>query len=405
MPSSRRSYLAAAVATGIAGCTGWLPGGDTTENVEPADRRVTRLPDPGADEWFRPARSFANDLVAPEATPPQDDPSQRWAEPTTDPVRSVVVADGRVIVGTREAVVAIGLEDGSREWETDDGSGLLSVVEGRCYARSDDAVVALDAETGEREWRYETERFGAEPVEFDGTVYVTDADGLVGLHADTGDVRWTVDDVHHGGTLAIDDGRLHWTTVDAHRILDLEGPSPPEERPEIPLYGDESIVTPVAPAVDGSTIALGGFDDGDRQRAPVRLLSTNGMVWSRPFERAVQTPALLDERVLAVGYDNRAAALDESVVAAFDRETTELDWETTIPEPAGPPTVADGTIYLGGSYPSETRGVTGRLFALDAETGAVRWERETDGTSAGHPLAVVDDAIVIGTQRGIVTLE
>ncbi|WP_290809836.1 PQQ-binding-like beta-propeller repeat protein [Halovivax sp.] len=407
LPSTRRrSYLAAVAATGLAGCAGWLPGGDDAdENTEPADRRVRRIPEPGADEWFRSTRSFANDVVAPEATPPREAPSERWSEATAEPVRSIAVADGRVYVGTRETVVAVDLADGSREWETDDGSGFLSVVDGRCYTRSEAGVTALDAETGDREWRYETDLVGRDPVEFDGTVYVPVGDGLRGLHADTGEPRWTVDGAGPHGALAIADGTVHWTTTDAHRLLELAGPEPPVERSEIPLYGYESVVRPVPPAVDDSTIALGGYEEGDRGGAPVQLLSTRGAVWSRPFERAVQTPALVEDRVLAAGYDNGSDALEESTVASFDRETLETNWETTVPEPVGPPAVADGTIYLGGSHPTERRAVTGRLFALDAETGDLRWERETDAGFAGHPLALVDDAIVLGTREGIVALE
>lgn len=190
-----------------------------------------------------------------------------------------------------------------------------------------------------------------------------------------------------------------------YRTFVPEGPTLPEVRTTIQFDGFASPTSPTAPAVVEGTIALGGWGtttDGD---AAVRMLSSRGVIWHRPFEPAVMTPAILEDRLLVTGYDNGSDALDESAVAAPDLETGDPLWETTVPEPVGPPAVGDGLIYVGGAHPSEPADETGHLFALEAETGDLRWELETDGSFAGHPLALVEDVIVLGTRQGVVVLE
>ena len=264
--------------------------------------------------------------------------------------------------------------------------------------------MARNAESGDVEWRHESARFVRSVLEVDGTVYYTAGGDLHGLHADTGDRRWTVDGDGRGGTLALADGELHWASLANYRIFAPNGGERPEERTTLALAGVDPVTEPTAPAVVDDAIALGGWSS-DRGPAPVRWASRRGIVWQRPFEPAVNTPAVLEDRLLATGYDNGESALDESTVAALEPETGDPIWETTVPEPIGPPAVADGAIYAGGAHPSEPSDETGHLFAIDVETGDVLWELDTDGSFAGHPLALVDDAVVLGTRRGVAVLE
>lgn len=109
--------------------------------------------------------------------------------------------------------------------------------------------------------------------------------------------------------------------------------------------------------------------------------------------------------VLSIAVVNGTDALDGSTVAALEPDTGGPIWETTVHEPVGPPAVGDGVIYAGGGHPSEPADETGHLFALEAETGDVLWEIDTDGAFAGHPLALVEDVVVIGTRTGVVVFE
>ncbi|ELY40038.1 outer membrane protein assembly factor BamB family protein [Natronorubrum tibetense] len=370
MPATRRRALVAiAAAGGVAGCTDLLSTGES-DDTSPADRRVDASYEPGDGEWIRSSRSFANDLVSTTARPPRDEPNERWS------------------AGDRGSVLDI------------------AVVDGRCYVANDEALVARDAETGEVVWRHELAENNLLRtfLEVEGTVYYTADGDLHGLHADTGDRRWTVGGEDRYGTLALADGTLHWTTTETHRLLEPEGGSRPTARSAIPLDGYESRVRPSEPAVVDGSIALGGWPYRSGS-APIRSLSRRGTIWSRPFEPYVPTPAMVGNRLLATGYDNDSNALDESTVASFDLETGDPHWETTVPEPVGQPAVADGMIYTGGSYPSESATETGHLFALEIETGEIRWEIDTDGAFAGHPLALVDDVVVLGTRTGVIVLE
>ena len=406
MPATRRRALVAiAAAGGVAGCTDLLSTGES-DDTSPADRRVDASYEPDVGEWIRSSRSFANDLVSTTARPPRDEPNERWSAGDRGSVLDIAVVDGVVFAGGRDGIEARRLEDGDLRWDDDESVVFLAVVDGRCYVANNEALVALDAETGDAVWRHELAENDLlrSFLEVEGTVYYTADGDLHGLHADTGDRRWTVDGEGRGGTLALADGTLHWTTVQTHRLLDLEGASRPTERSTIPLDGYESRVRPSEPAVVDGTIALGGWSARSGS-APIRSLSRRGTIWSRPLEPSVLTPAMVGNRLLATGYDNDSNALDESTVASFDLETGDAHWETTVPEPVGSPAVANGVIYTGGGHPSESATETGHLFALEIGTGDVRWEIETDGAFAGHPLALVDDVVVLGTRSGVIVLE
>lgn len=404
MPSVRRRAILGIVATsGVAGCVDRLRGDDDAD-TSPADRRVPATYGPGASEWIRSTRSFSNDVVSPMAEPPRHEPDERWNAGEVGGVLGIAVVDDVVFAGARDGVDARRLEDGDLLWERDADSADVTVVDGRCYVVDDGGIVARDAETGSEIWRHEPDDPVGSLVEIDGTVYYTARGDLHGLHADTGDRRWTVDGEGVYGSLAIADRELHWVTMDAYRVLEPDGPNRPDERATVPFDGLEPRTRPAGPAVVDGTIALGGWSDGPGP-APVRSLTRRGTVWQRPFEPAVGTPAILEDRLLATGYDNGADALDESTVAALEPDTGDPIWETTVHEPVGPPAVADGVIYTGGGHPSEPAGETGHLFALEVETGDVLWTIETDGAFASHPLALVEDVVVIGTRTGVVVLE
>ncbi|WP_306052660.1 hypothetical protein [Natronococcus wangiae] len=105
MPSiHRRAALGLVAAGGVASCADRLSLGND-ENTSPADRRVSPS-EPDAGEATRRTRSFANDPVTATATPPRDDPEDRWRATDLDPISSVVVTNGVVLAGSHEGCEA-----------------------------------------------------------------------------------------------------------------------------------------------------------------------------------------------------------------------------------------------------------------------------------------------------------
>lgn len=82
-------------------------------------------------------------------------------------------------------------------------------------------------------------------------------------------------------------------------------------------------------------------------------------------------------------------------MAALERDAGDPIWTETLPQPVGPPAVADGVCYAGGGQTGGSDAEPGGLFALEVETGELRRERNTPGSTGGHAPALVDDAIVL----------
>jgi len=73
-----------------------------------------------------------------------------WSTPITNPARTALFTDGRVIVRSESTkdrgvvLAAYGLDDGRLRWESDIADGaLLLEVDGRLYARSDQGLISL----------------------------------------------------------------------------------------------------------------------------------------------------------------------------------------------------------------------------------------------------------------------
>ncbi len=94
--------------------------------------------------------------------------------------------------------------------------------------------------------------------------------------------------------------------------------------------------------------------------------------------------------VVCCGWDNRGVALGEGMVfisqlngdqVALDQETGKVKWSTPVVKPksgysiTSAPLYYNGTLYVGGS--GGEYGIRGRLTALDAETGEIKWRSYT----------------------------
>ncbi|MBS1676879.1 MAG: PQQ-binding-like beta-propeller repeat protein, partial [Actinobacteria bacterium] len=94
--------------------------------------------------------------------------------------------------------------------------------------------------------------------------------------------------------------------------------------------------------------------------------------------------------VICCGWDNRGVAIGAGMVfvsqlngeqVALDQETGKVKWSTPVVKPksgysiTSAPLYYNGTVYVGGS--GGEYGIRGRLTALDAETGEIKWKSYT----------------------------
>lgn len=99
----------------------------------------------------------------------------------------------------------------------------------------------------------------------------------------------------------------------------------------------------------------------------------------------------------AAGVGLTATVAGKSALAqSDDREK----WKTDLtPSFSAPPTVVDGTVFIGGS--SSYTETTNKLYALDATTGDKQWEFAVDNGIDAAPQ-VVNETVFIGDLRGTV---
>jgi outer membrane protein assembly factor BamB len=133
-----------------------------------------------------------------------------------------------------------------------------------------------------------------------------------------------------------------------------------------PLYYDGAIIAP------GDTGTVHSFTpSGERNWSAPLFPSTRG---------THSTPAIVEEYVFTAGYDG--------AVYAFHAETGEELWRTEVSDAIGSsPVYYDGLVYVATEFYTPSGG----MVALDAATGAIRWE-DTRVTNHAHSQAGLDPA-------------
>ncbi len=133
-----------------------------------------------------------------------------------------------------------------------------------------------------------------------------------------------------------------------------------------PLYYDGAVIAP------GDTGTVHSFaPSGERNWSASLFPSTRG---------THSTPAIVEEYVFTAGYDGAAYA--------FHAETGEEIWRTEVSDAIGSsPVYYDGLVYVATEFYTPSGGIV----ALDAATGAVRWE-DTRVTDHAHSQTGLDPA-------------
>lgn len=313
---------------------------------------------------------------------------------------------------------AIDVETREREWWTEIPGRVFAepaVADGVVYVNSEDAgVYALDAETGAIRWRYPVheDTYGvAPPVVADDTVYAPHGDRLLALTSD-GERRWCrygefdtryrvavghglVFAGYAGGRGNCDRGPGVWALDARTGERAWTYPRPDSDDPS--ACGTVTMPPVVA---DGTVYTCVQTDRDEYWDLLALDAGTGEKRWARRIEGGMFGSVAVANGTAYVPLTQRLVALDA--------ETGERRWRYRVRLPDhvlargycfSTPTVADGTVYFGTE--------DGRIYGLDAETGDRLCEYALgDQFDLRRPPTVANGAVyVTGTYDADQTLQ
>ncbi|QAU13414.1 cell surface protein [Halorubrum sp. BOL3-1] len=407
---TRRDWLRAAGAVGVAGLAGCSSlGNSTPDDAEsgigdadlPLDLDARPQSSDGLESQFRQGlRNHAHvDATIPETVEVQwsvptnrGEHSASKGSPTIAPSGDVLVADdtGRV----RSIAV-----DGTTNWATtvsdnDRGShGTPAIAGGLAYVGTYDGVVsAVSVASGEVEWQTEVgDAAAASPTYHEGTLYLAvehtpPSGSAVALDAESGEEVWRDDRPtdHPHSTVAVDlerdrflfgsnDGHVYaWSLSDRERAWTYDAGG--DIKAPIAVSRGIAVVPSWAGTVtavdvtDGTGLWEFETDDSVSPSDEPDPTRTGGVMCA---------PAVHDGTVYVGSHDRNAYAID--LATGEELWSTPTDgWIT------GNVTVTNGHVLVG-SYDRH-------LYALDREDGSVTWTVEGNGEVTSAPY-VTDDGV------------
>jgi len=342
-PRSRRRVLGLLAAGALAGCTG---GSDDAPSTDGATGEPTTT-----------AGSTTEGPPETTETPPDPRPEPGsggdWSLPGYDLGNTGYNGDAAGPGGLPERV-----------WQSNvDGIYTMSQMafrDGTVYTASGEQAYAVDAASGDRLWARNVEFLGHHyPVAATSSTMFVPTRTLSG--ASTG-----------GGSGCLyafdaDSGEVRWQQ-------DTPVTTAPVPAGETVYYGRST----------GGTSALVARDvDDGTERWRAELAPTEG------FVAVFGEPAVVDGVVYTTATVNGGSSTDgEGLVLAVDRESGERLWERSLGEGAiAGPVVHDGTVY------AATK--DGRLAALSAADGSVRWEQTVEGDVYTTPVTDGDRVVAL----------
>ncbi len=333
----------------------------------------------------------------------RDSGETRWATPI-NPVAlthlwsSPIVADGVVIVGVSA--------DGTQADREPLPPEVINTFRG--------AVVGLDANSGAMLWRFETTRVAGEPADQYGpgvsvwsSAAVDLARGL--LFIGTGNAYALPASPYSDALLAIRyrTGELAWhvqfTPDDGYTGANPNG------GPDYDIGAAPNLFTIQADSGPRDVVGVG--DKGGRYRVFDR--DTHALVWERQLEPGFaisrrKTGGIIAPAAVAYGrvFVASNTSWSASKVWALDAQTGAIGWESATIDSVnfGAPAVANGLVFFGGSGfradadPPDSIGVgePGELIAFDADSGAILYRTKLfAGRGAG--FSVAHGRVFIGT--------
>jgi outer membrane protein assembly factor BamB/subtilisin family serine protease len=270
-----------------------------------------------------------------------------WAQYQNNPARTGLSAD------------SLAGETLQPAWSAPAGGPVLfssPVMAGdRAFVNTDNGTLAaLDATSGEQLWTF------------------AGSDFMRGAPAVAGGVVYTGGGVD-GGIYAVDaaTGALRW---------------------HLPTPGRRAIYT--APVVrEGVVYAATGFTPDRSDTLYALDAATGAVIWSVDIgPSSFFGPAVADGLVVATS---------DAGLVALDASTGARRWLLERPDRfIGAPSIDGGTVYVTTSLPEPNPAAPstrGSLLAVDATSGALRWEAQTHGDGQGSSPAVYGDLVIAGS--------
>jgi outer membrane protein assembly factor BamB len=375
----RWGKLAAAIAAllAVAAVGAWL-----------ALSRQQAGPTPAGQPWSmtggNPGKTNAN-----PAGSPITNPTVQWKTDTNGRIEAApVVLDGTLYIGNgNNHFYAISIESGLITWDANLRKPITrsaAVSDGTVVVGTTTSLYALESATGNPRWQRDDLAPRSAPVIAGGSIFLVDADNrLRAVSIETGVDIWSSDPYSSSPAFAIDvaNDRLIATTADGaiRAVSTVDGVSLWDSDPGLgalgtPLVDGGRVFVPIAGGVariDGETGALVLKNELDPGEIPSLTLTRSQLI-----------------------------ASTETTVAAFDRDTLQVQWATDVQWYGQPSTQLSAGLSAGSAsiYALEENRT---LTALDRTTGAGQWTLPL-GEVAQMAPAVTDSALFVATRDGAV---
>ncbi len=389
----RRTVLASlsgAIAGGIAGCL-TSPQSDTHDG---SDHPSSSQPIVPAGSWPQVGYDSQHTRSNPHARGPRDNAEIAWTMLGDRPVYPPVV-DGNALYLTEAwtdgTVFALTTKDGADRWSNSalptmrwapalhDGRVLVLTRESGNVVR----LHAIDTATGDQEWVHEegitassSDRPPTSPTVRGGSVYLASNRGVIACEAAMGDIDWSA-------------------TLGPHVVETSDGPTWRTDWAK--------------PAVSADRVFTFDTNENYQETREVYALNRGNGEDDWTAELTVGDGWYLTGQIVAGGGFVFVSALKPNVsidaggtgedewtgsgrLFALDAESGTVQWDLTRSRKSlSPPAYADGSLYIGEWYPDAD---TGRLHALDVTDGSISWTYTTKTGLVGAPT-VADDTVFI----------